>query len=237
MPVDSASLRRFYDSPRGQATRRYIARRLRAHLPNLRGKRLLGLGYATPYLRPFLGEAERVIAAEPVSGRATEWPHEARALSVTVEEQLLPFPDVFFDCAIVIHGLETAEGTRQFLREIWRVLTDDATLLIVAPNRVSFWAQLERTPFGSGRPFSRGQLQRLLEDNIFEIASWDSALFVPPFGMRAPRLGRAWERAGQALWPRLSGVHIVEARKSFYAPVGADTARNPRFRLALAGAR
>jgi hypothetical protein len=28
-----------------------------------------------------------------------------------------------------------------------------------------------------------------------------------------------WERLGARLWPRLGGVHLVEATKSLYAPV------------------
>ncbi len=237
MPFDSRNLRRFYDSPRGQVTRRYIARRLASHLAEIKEQRLLGVGYVTPYLRPFLGSAERVIAAEPVYARATPWPREARALSASVEEHLLPFSDAFFDKVLVIHGLETADSTRRFLREIWRVLADEGRLILVVPNRVSFWAQLERTPFGFGHPFTNAQLQRLLEDMLFEVEQWDTALFIPPFGWRAPRIGRTFERLGHRFWPRLSGVHIVEATKSLYAGVPADSIRARRMRLMLAGTR
>lgn len=237
MPVDSRNLRRFYDSPRGQITHGYIAQRLRDRLGEAKGQRLLGVGYITPYLKPFLESAERVIAAEPVWGRATPWPPEARALSASVEEHLLPFPDAFFDRVVVIHGLETADGTRRFLHEIWRVLADEGRLVLVVPNRVSFWAQLDRTPFGFGHPFSTMQLQRFLEDTLFEVEKWDSALFIPPFGWRAPRLGQAFERLGHRFWPRLAGVHIVEATKSLYAGVPADSVRARRMRLLLAGAR
>ena len=33
------------------------------------------------------------------------------------------------------------------------------------------------------------------------------------------RTGQAWERIGARLWPRLAGVHLVEATKSLYAPI------------------
>ncbi len=56
---DVADLRQFYASPLGQVARRLIRRRLRALWPDLAGKRLLALGYGTPYLSPFHGEAER----------------------------------------------------------------------------------------------------------------------------------------------------------------------------------
>jgi len=134
-------------------------------------------------------------------------------------------------------GLEPAEGWRGFLREIWRVLADHGRVIFVVPNRVSFWAQLDRTPFGFGHPFNRGQLQRLLEDTLFEIVAWDAALFVPPFGWRAPRIGRAWERLGHRFWQPLSGVHIVEAKKSMFASLPVEKVRARRLRLALAGVR
>lgn len=237
MPLDSRHLRSFYESPRGKVARRYIAKRLAEHMGEEKSLRVLGVGYVTPFLRPFLKNAERVIAAEPVYGRATPWPREARALSASVEEHLLPFQDAFFDRILVIHGLETADSTRRFLREIWRVLADDGKLILVVPNRVSFWAQLERTPFGFGHPFSNGQLQRLLEDMLFEIEEWDTALFIPPFGWRSPRLGRAFEQLGHRFWPRLSGVHIVRATKSLYAAAPAESVRARRLRFAPAGAR
>jgi SAM-dependent methyltransferase len=237
MPVDSKSLRQFYDSPRGQVARRHIAQRLAVHFSESKGRRILGLGYPTPYLRPYLESAERVIAAEPTFGVATPWPKEQKALSASVEEHLLPFPDAFFDDALVIHGLETADGTREFLREIWRVLADDGRLILVAPNRVSFWAQLDRTPFGFGHPYSRGQLQRLLKDTLFDIVDWDAALFIPPFGWRAPRIGRVWERLGHRFWQPLAGVHIVAAKKTMFAGVPVERVRARRLRLALAGAR
>ena len=59
---DIIDLNAFYASPLGQVARRAIRRRIRALWPDLRGQSVLGLGFATPYLRPFQGEAERVLA-------------------------------------------------------------------------------------------------------------------------------------------------------------------------------
>jgi len=237
MPVDTDALARFYDSPRGQVARRNIQRRLRTHFSTLTGQALLGIGYAAPYLRMFMGEAERVIAAEPAFGAPTPFPYEAKRLSAVVEDLSLPFGDSAFENILIVHGLENADGARRFLREVWRVTVEGGLAVFVVPNRVSFWAQLERTPFGDGQPYSRGQLQHLLEDSLFDIRAWDSALFIPPFGWSAPRLGRGWENLGHRFWPRLSGVHIVAARKTLYAGSPVDAARARRMRLVLASAR
>ncbi|MGE0652974.1 MAG: methyltransferase type 11, partial [Alphaproteobacteria bacterium] len=60
---DVVDLRDFYATSLGQVAARAVRARLRHMWPDTRGSRMLGLGYAPPCLRPFLDEAERVIAA------------------------------------------------------------------------------------------------------------------------------------------------------------------------------
>src|SRR2546423_6825211 len=154
MQFDSAGLTAFYDSPMGQVTRRSIHRRLKLAWPDLRGTRVLGFGFAVPYLRTFGLEAERVVAALPEGLGPWRWPGN-RSLSTLSEEDALPFPDALFDRILLIHGLETAEVTRPLMRQIWRVLAPAGRLLVVVPNRTSLWAQVDRSPFAHRRPFSR----------------------------------------------------------------------------------
>ena len=234
MALDVRTLEEFYDGRIGQVARRLILKRLRAQWPNLSGQRVLGFGYASPYLRP-LGEAERTIAAIPEALGLSPWGAGGRSLTTLVDELALPFPDSFFDCLLVIHGLEAAEAQRPFLRELWRVLAPAGRLIVVAPNRASLWAQMETSPFGHGQPYTRGQLARLLEQSLFCPEYWDAALFMPPFGgRRSLRGGQAWERVGYRLWPRLAGVHIVAATKSLYAPAGLVKARRGVLKPAMA---
>ena len=226
MALDVGTLEEFYDTRMGQVARRLILRRIRAHWRDLSGQRVLGFGYAAPYLRPLVGEAERVVAAVPESLGPASWGAGGRNLSTCVDELSLPFADSFFDCLLVIHGLEAAEAQRPFLRELWRVLAPAGKLIVVAPNRASLWAQLETSPFGHGQPYSRSQLQSLLEQSLFRPENWDAALFMPPFGWRRTvRGGNAWERIGHRAWPRLAGVHVVEATKSLYVPAKKVKAR------------
>ncbi len=235
--MDGRGLQDFYDSPMGQRTRRLILRRLRQFWPNSKGRRILGYGFAQPYLRAFLSESERTIAAVPQAlGPAIAWPKE-KCLTALVEEDALPFPDAFFDLALVIHGLEEAEGLRPLLRQLWRVLAAEGRLLIVAPNRASLWAQLERSPFGHGRPFSRSELDHLLRGAMFVPEQWQQALYAPPIASRAlTGSGAGWERFGARLFPALGGVHIAEASKSLYAPATPALARaRTRTQLKTAG--
>ena len=217
----------FYDTAMGEVARRAILRRVREFWPDIRGLRLLGYGFAPPYLRAFAGEAERVVAAMPSAMGVMAWPAEKCAAALC-EEDALPFPDVFFDRILIVHGLEGAESLRPLLRQIWRVLAPEGRVLIVAPNRASLWSQLERSPFGHGRPFSRGELGRILRDALFEPGRWERALYAPPLKSRAlVRNGAGWERMGQRLFPGIGGVHVVEVTKSLYAatPVPAKATR------------
>jgi SAM-dependent methyltransferase len=217
--MDARFLDEFYESPMGQRTRRIILRRLRQLWPNTGGRRVLGYGFTQPYLRAFLAEAERCIAAVPAAiAEVAPWPQSA-GLVTLVEEDALPFPDAFFDLILVVHGLEEAEGLRPLLRQLWRVLAPEGRLMIVAPNRASLWAQMERSPFGRGRPFSRSELDGLLRGALLVPEHWLRALYAPPIASRAVTgSGAGWERFGARFLSGLGGVHIVETRKSLYAP-------------------
>ena len=55
MSVDVTELHAFYQSPLGQVARRLVARTLDGLWEPARGLRVLGLGYATPYLAAVRG--------------------------------------------------------------------------------------------------------------------------------------------------------------------------------------
>ena len=214
MPQDVRDLTAFYDAPLGQLARRAILREIRGFWPDLRNYRVLGYGFAVPYLRA-LAEAERAIAAMPAPFGVMAWPAGKNA-ALLCEEDALPFPDVFFDRILIVHGLESAESLRALLRQLWRVLAPEGRILLVAPNRASLWAQVQVSPFGHGRPFSRMELESLLKDALFEPGRWARALYAPPFET-VTRSGAGWEKVGARLFPGIGGVHVVEAAKSLYA--------------------
>ncbi|MGE0626365.1 MAG: methyltransferase domain-containing protein [Hyphomicrobiaceae bacterium] len=227
---DVTDLRDFYLRPLGQLTRRLLLHRLRARWRRVEGETVIGLGFASPYMGVFRHEAKRVGAMMPAAQGALVWPADAPRLTVLVEETALPLPDNSVDKLIAIHALEVAEATGALLREIWRVLKPQGSLLIVVPNRSSIWARFDTTPFGQGRPFSRGQLERLLGEAMFTPTDWAEALFVPPFERRILiRSATAFERLGARLSPGIGGVIIVEARKELIAPVGKTAKSRSRF--------
>lgn len=230
MQLDVGDLQDFYATALGQTVRRLLTHRIRARWRGLHRSTLIGLGYATPYLGAFRGEAPHIGALMPESQGAVVWPRKALVQSVLVEDVRLPLADGCVDRLIAVHCLEVAEGTRHLLREMWRVLSPEGRLMLVVPNRRGVWARLDNTPFGQGRPYSRRQLEVLLVEALFTPIDWSGALYFPPLGKRMLlRSATAWERVGAGISPAFSGVLIVEARKELMAPIGkAAKARNLR---------
>jgi SAM-dependent methyltransferase len=226
---DVSQIRDFYASPLGQLARRIVARRIRARWDNVSGMDVIGLGYASPYLRVFNGEARLAAALMPAQQGVVQWPREGPYRSALVEETQLPIRDTSIDCVLVVHGLEHVEARRAYLREIWRVLMPQGRVILVLPNRRGAWSRFETTPFGHGRPYSVPQIERLLRDAMLEPVGVTPCLFAPPFQARALRAAALpWERLGARLWPAFSGVIIVEAIKQIYAEIRVP-AKKPAF--------
>ncbi|MCU0888207.1 MAG: class I SAM-dependent methyltransferase [Rubritepida sp.] len=207
----------FYASPPGQVAARLIGARLGMLWPDCTGLDVLGLGWAAPYMGLWARQPGRRIALVP----ASFGPSRGCALT---DDHDLPLPDRSLDRILLIHGLEASERARPLLRECWRVLRDDGKLLVVAPNRLGWWALFDHTPLGQGRPYSRGQLSRLLEAQLFRVTRREAALFVPPFPWSFALAGaRLWEGWGRRVAKRFAGVTLVEAEKDLFAalPAGA----------------
>jgi len=218
MHHDVIELRDFYADRTGQVARHLIRRQIRSVWPDVTGQRVLGVGYATPFLRQFQSEAERVLAFMPAAQGVLRWPREGPNAVALIDEHAWPLPTYAVDRLLLVHALESTENLRALLREAWRVLMGDGRLLVVAPNRRGLWAHVERTPFGHGHPYSAGQLARLLREEMFLPMATAHALFVPPTRARTV-LGSspAIERLGQRWLPGLGGVVMIEASKQIYA--------------------
>jgi SAM-dependent methyltransferase len=216
MRRDVLDLRDFYATPLGQAARAIIARKLAEAWGQAKGLDLMGLGYAAPYLGAFTPAARRTVAAMPAAQGVEVWPAGAPNLSVLGDEYALPFPNALFDRVLVIHALEEADDPAALLREVWRVMAPSGRVIVAAANRVGFWSDAEATPFGHGRPYTRGQLESLVREADLEPLAWSRALFAPPLQWAA-RWADGFEQTGAWLWPGLSGLILLEAVKTSFA--------------------
>lgn len=221
---DVADLNRFYRSRLGQVARRLMLARIRALWPDVAGLRLAGLGYATPYLRVFQGEAERVLAFAPAAQGAIRRFEDGTAC--LVDELALPLADGVIDRLLMVHALEHSEARATAMREAWRVLAGGGRLLVAVANRRGLWARADHTPFGHGYPFSEGQIDRALRESLFTPLARDYALYVPP-SQRGLSLwsAPAWERIGHRWGLPPPGVVLVEAAKRLHGAIPATAHR------------
>jgi SAM-dependent methyltransferase len=233
MWTDVVELRDFYASRLGRFARRVIATKLREFWPELKGERVVGIGYPVPFLRAWMEEAERVLAFMPAAQGVFAWPPEGPGLVALVDEIELPLPDRSADRILLIHAVEHAEQIRPLMREAWRVLTDAGRLIVVVPNRRGLWARIERSPFAQGHPYSHGQLARMLRDCLFAPTRSDAMLYAPPMRSRmALSAAPAIETLGGRFFQPFAGCLIVEAAKQLYVASAAPVRRRLRVRAA-----
>ena len=149
-------------------------------------------------------------------------------MTAAIHSDAWPLASDSINQIIMCHGLEFCHDGTACLAEANRVLASSGELVLLVPNRRSLWVRDETTPLGQGRPFSKGQVTKLLTSAGFEITRVSRTLFLPPFAMRAHmRLARALDHIGHFGWGVFGGMIIVHATKLRYAknPVGHGAVR------------
>jgi SAM-dependent methyltransferase len=230
MHLDVTELRAFYKTPLGRIARQIVSAEIRSVWPRVEAdERLVGLGHALPYLRPYIGTAERVLALMPAAGGIVYWPREGLNVAALTYEDHLPLPDNSVDKLLLVHVLESARDPFAVLREAWRVLVPTGRVLAIVPCRTGPWARADHTPMGLGRPFSRFQVCQLMEEAWLEPTTVRRVLFVPPTRLRFV-LGSAgaWERLGRRFTPGLAGLLAVEGQKTLVRGLPAKEPRRLR---------
>ena len=219
MRVDVLALQQFYGGPMGQAALTMAGRRILDAWGDCKGLDVLGFGYATPFMTPWRTSARRTVALMPATQGVERWPSDGPNQTCIGDEDRLPFQEAMFDRILCVHALEEAENPRALMRELWRALAPEGRILICVANRSGMWARTENTPFGQGRPFSRGQMTGLLSDAMFQPVAWSRALYAPPLSWKLATGGAAetWESVGEKAWPAMGGLLLVEAVKRLYA--------------------
>jgi SAM-dependent methyltransferase len=229
MSVDVTDLHAFYESPLGQVAHRLVARTIEGLCGPSRGLRVLGLGYATPYLSTVRGSCERVLAFMPGAQGVVGWVDAGLSASALVDPVMMPLPDASIDRVLIVHALENVDSPVELMNEVWRILTPGGRVLVAAPNRRGLWARMDTTPFGQGQPFSRSQLKALMREAWFSPTAWAETLYVPPLRSEfLLRTALAWERVGHRLGVPFAGLNLVEAEKQCRQPVAVARARARR---------
>jgi SAM-dependent methyltransferase len=216
MRRDVLELRRFYASDLGHAARVMVVRKVTETWDDAHGLDVLALGYATPFASMLRPAARRVVAAMPAQQGVEIWPAGERNLATLVGEDALPFANALFDRILIAHAVEESPDSVALLREVWRVLAPSGRVIVAVAARNGLWANSEKTPFGHGRPYTRGQLAELLREAQLEPSGWTRALYVPPVPWLAG-WAEGFEQAGSRLWPGFAGLVLMEAVKQTFA--------------------
>ena len=148
-------LEKFYATPLGHAAQTMVQR-----WPDLSGQELLAYGYGSPHLTPYIDHTKRAILAMPGPQGAIAQRSRRGGITCLVEDDRLPFSDAQFDNVLVAHGVEDTDNLQTLLGELWRVTKPEGRIIVIAANRSGLWARSEKTPFGSGRPFTRSHMRR-----------------------------------------------------------------------------
>ena len=224
MIMDVVALREFYSSRLGQATEASVTASISAMWQQSPGERLMGLGYPVPWLDRFSADCERTICLMPASQGALQWPISDQITTCLTYDDELPLRDASIDRILMVHFLEHAENANECMAEAFRVLSPGGVLMIVVPNRSGLWARFEHTPFGTGKPYSKRQLNKLLRANQFTPDVWSDALhFAPSSRDFMLKFRRGVERFGRKLVPAFAGAICVSASKQLYQGIPVTT--------------
>ena len=224
MTTDVNRLIGFYKSPLGKISRALVRDEIVRLAGSIDRRRVLGLGFASPYLRFALDKAERVLVFMPSRQGADAWPREGPSHTVMCDPLEMPLTDSAIDLIIAVHALEHIGDAEELMRELWRIAAPNARLIVVVPRRRGLWAQMDNTPFGDGIPFSRSQVERLLREHSFVPEAWREVLYLPPTSHRLVlKFARFFERFGRLFGPALAGAIIVSARKELFPAVPRRT--------------
>jgi len=221
MHLDVHELREFYyHSPLGRAAQKVVRDELVRLWPKAKGETVVGYGFAVPLLRPFLGDARRVIGLMPGPQGVMRWPSADQNVSVLCETTLWPLASGSVDKLVLLHGLEASDHPWALLDECWRVLAPHGRAVFIVPNRAGLWSRSDKTPFGVGRPYSMGQLEKQLRDVGLIPTRGLSTLYQPPSQRKVWRkLAGPIESTGRHL-PVFAagGVLMVEVTKQVPQP-------------------
>lgn len=219
MAVDILDLAEFYARPLGHMVQREIARAISQYWTAPADEVLVGYGYAPPFAEALWPDAGWHFLMPGQQGVMIAAP-EARRVTALVQETDWPVRDASVNRVIMVHGLEAANQSEALLAEIWRVLVPNGRVMMLVPNRTGFWARRDGTPFGAGRPYSRGQLRRMVKQAGFVLTDMKPVLMMPPH--LPVRLQEILARPAGILRyivPQIGGLWLVEAHKQLPAPL------------------
>ncbi len=207
-------LKEFYETPLGKFTCQKLRQKISKLWPEVSREKILGLGFALPYL-PLLAYGNSCVAFMPSSIGAMKV--EDASPTAMVDITALPARNEYFDRAVLIHCMENIEETEKMLEQLWHVMKPAAKILLIVPNDNSLWLKLN-TPYKKSLSYTKMTLLHYLLFSKFSPRRISRDLFFIPSNNRS--INRLTSFLGNIFWRNYSGVLIIEAEKLIFAPGG-----------------
>jgi len=211
-----ALLSDFYAGDCGKLAAKLIGEQIAALWPDLKGMRVLAVGWPFPYLE-YLQSAAHVLVATPhftAAETALLQEKYGAAAIVSLTEDHLPFYTRSFDRILSIHGCEYSANFTDFFGKAEKLLKNDGRIIAAIPNSCGLWCGKSAAPFSGGRRVTEARITAVLENSGFAQEYHGQALAFPPLqNKKLLRWAEKWEKTGRFLMPFFCGVHICEARK------------------------
>lgn len=208
----------FYRSPIGQLTHKIILKNIQ-ELWETPPNYLTAIGYCDPFLDAYYHQGTHCLALNPsFTGLYARSGTEIYP-TVLIEDTALPLRPESQKYILCHHILEHSYSPEIFLSEVFNCLKPEGEVILIVTNRHSIWARNENTPFGSGRPYTRKQLYKLLQQAGFIITDYRPVLFSSPkSSLLSHYYNQFLEIFGSIFLSRYSGLHIIRALKRLYVP-------------------
>jgi len=221
MRPNVVSLRQFYSSRLGRKIKQRLRQLVMEQWPDHAQQVIVGIGYAVPVLRVLeRAKPASLIALMPANQGAIYWPVHSENHSVLADELMPPFATNTVHRVVMLHAFEHAPRPLELLQVYWQMLAPGGRLLLIVPNRRSYWASFSVTPFARGTPYSMSQMKELLDEAQFTLRDNFTTLYAPPSAsVFWLKLWRSFETLGRIFFPGMGGVLIIDAEKQIYASI------------------
>ena len=187
----------FYKSPLGKIARALVREEVIRLAGSTDKRRVLGLGFASPYLRFSLEKAERVLVFMPARQGASAWPREGPSHTVLCDPLEMPLTDAAVDLIVAVHTFEHVADAEELMRELWRIAAPKTHPLVWTHRSGRKSLVLGSTAShieGMGRAEGRALLDELLD--------WATQ---PQFVYR-----HEWRLGDMLMWDNTGTMHRAE---------------------------
>tara|TARA_B100000963_G_scaffold313346_1_gene291239 strand:+ start:14974 stop:15678 length:705 start_codon:yes stop_codon:yes gene_type:complete len=223
MYLDLLNYQNFYKSSIGNLLARHIEFKFKKYC-YLHNKQNIGcFGYSLPYLT-FLKNYNLSLTYCYLKKMGLPSENISKTNKILIDEDRIPFKDSFFDHLFLVHYLENTIDLKLSLREIWRTLVPEGNLYLIIPNKKSSWYLSDKSPFSSGRGFSKKQIRDLLNDSFFEIQKIERIVYFPNKNyLFINKYKNFIDQIGSILFKYFNGVYLCIVKKKIYANVISQT--------------